>query len=237
MEGCAMLNKIKNKNGFTSVYAIGFLVLVTIAGTTMLFHARRDRINSDSYLKIKSSYQAAMSSLQACEGKFKNNATEAYDLLTQYTENNTYEWFLNAKDEADGEKTYSMWDGNDACKYSARILGFDPSNFLIKIEGRGYGRYGGMKKAIASYQLKGLGISSSNNTDYALYIKKDGNNFDRKIMIIGNVYFGDSLRFNSNASGSIIKGNFKTGNSNTVSEFNAEITITKNAFFQTPVKI
>ena len=232
-----MKSSLLNKNGATSVYAILILMLVTLGGLSLLFIAKRDRTNSSDYVKIKSSTQAAMSAIQACEGKFLNHSAESFDLLIRYNQDNSYQWFLNTTDEATSEKFIEMWNGNNAPKYSAKIIGFDPTNFLIKIEGRGCRRHSSIKPVIATYQLNGLGSIPSNKTKYVLYIKKDGYDFNQNITINGDVYFGGGFRFNSNSNGTIINGNFKSGKSNTVSEFNGAVTIKENAFIQTPIKL
>jgi hypothetical protein len=155
-------------------------------------------------------------------------------------EDNSFKWLLTSINSADEENRHVLQEEGNS-QFSARIIDFGPSNSFnspfVKIEGIGYGKHGGTKTAIAQYELEGLEFVTTPEPMYGLYIGGDGYDFNTPIHVIGDVYFDDGFRFNSNASGSVIDGHLKTGSKATLSEFNGGLTVNGNALFQTPIKL
>lgn len=236
---------MKNERGSAVIVCIILLFIISIIGMGMLTSVRMDKSSQSSYNRTRTAKQAAFTSFKACEGLFHDKPLQAISILNDYINDNSKKWLLSALSDIHEEHTISM-DGNSSSpKFSANIVGFGVGYFegvdmntpFIKIEGIGYGKYGGETKGIALYKLNGLMYVSPPSPQYAIYIATDGYDFNQPVILNGDIYFGSGFRFNSNANGSIINGNIKTADKNIVSEFNGGVTINGKAFFQTPIKI
>lgn len=232
------MEKGTSKNGgFAVVYGLAVLLLASIGGMSIMYVSQKDKITASDYSKMRTAANAARAALDAFEGQCNSRPQEVLDILRQYKKKPAYKWLLNTADKANSETKFKCWNGVDAPLLSACIMKFDSAQLLIQVKGIGYGGLGGKKNAIGIYKLKGIGLTNSWAQKDAIYLAGEGRNFDRKIIVNGNVYFGADVHFNGSAEGSIINGDFKTGNSSEQSEFDVPFTIKGKAYFQTPIKV
>ena len=226
-----MLNILKNERGFAMVYGLVVLLLASITGTGLMFMSMRGRIGSTDYAQIRAASQAAVSGLKACEAQFLNDPVTALAILQQYKNDDTYQWLFGDENNSNTEHKIQIGNGSE---YSARILGFDATNYFVKIESIGYRGNGGKKRAVASYQLGGLGLSDLPVTlAHGLFLGGRMQNANGALAIKGDVYFrmfnNSNQQFNK---GIRIDGNFQTAQSTATLYFNEGATITGTAFFQ-----
>ncbi|MGD9200309.1 MAG: hypothetical protein PVI26_01995 [Chitinispirillia bacterium] len=228
-----MLNIMKNERGFAVVYGLVVLLLASITGTGFMLMTMRSRIGSTDHAIIRSASQAAVSGLKACEAQFLNDPDTALAILNKYIDDNDYRWLLGTATNSNTEQRIQLGNGSGSPEYSARILGFDETNYFIKIESTGYGGTGGKKRAVASYHLGGLGQNDAIVINHALFLGGRLQNVNKEVSIKGDVYLrmqGTSdQHFNS---GGTIDGNLKTGHSTALLDINKALIITGTAFFQ-----
>lgn len=241
-----MKNMVKNTRGDAILLVMILIVMIGITSSVMLTISRNNQVNVSNMAKTRTAYQAASTAIEASKSEFEERSSFTVTKLNNYVSDASKKWLLS--DNASNEQK-NILGGNDPAKYSACILMFGMSTSspiegelpynvpYIKIQGIGYGRGMVKKKSIATFQLDGLKVESNKVEDYVLYIQKDGYDFNQCMTINGDVYFGSGVRFNSNASGTIINGTLKTADRNTLTEINGQLTVNGNAYFQTPVKI
>ena len=230
-----MLKIMKNERGFAVVYGLVVLLLASITGTGLMFMAMRGRIGSTDHAIIRSASQAAVSGLKACEGQFLNDPVTALAILNKYKDDNDFKWMLGTETNSNTEQRIQLGSGSGSPECSARILGFDETNYFIKIESIGYGGIGGKKRAVASYHLGGLGQSNMHITNNALFLGGDFQNINKPVSVKGDVYLrmqGTSSSIQHFNQGGTIDGNFKTGQSAATLDISEPLTITGTAFFQ-----
>lgn len=240
LKGGTMIHVLNNQHGTAMIYALIFLVMASITGPIMLKVVKNDRNNVSHYNKNKSAAQAASTALKACEETFLSKPEMSLKIFEKYTNDTSFKWLLGSDSTANIEHKHLLQqEGNT--RFSANIIDFGSPDVgscaLARIQGIGYGRHGGSKTVIAQYELQGLNYEIATEPGYGLYIGGEGYDFNSPIHVIGDAYFASGFRFNSPASGTIIDGRLKTGNTNYTSEFNAKITINGNAYFQTPIKL
>ncbi|MBN1575672.1 MAG: hypothetical protein JW913_03920 [Chitinispirillaceae bacterium] len=234
--------KLNNERGFAVVYGLVILLLASVGGTALLFMTQKDRIQATDYAKMRSSSQAAIAALKACEGQFQTAPDVVLDILKDYIDDpDTKRWLLGTAENATEEQKITLGSGADAPQYSARIVGYNENDQLIMIEGTGYLNNGGKKKAIAAYQLGGLMMVTPPAAVIVggrngLYIARDGESFNWPMTITGDVYFGGTFIMQSPTRPVTINGNLKTGITNTSPQaIQSQLTVNGNAYFQSPV--
>jgi hypothetical protein len=231
-----------NSRGSATVIGLIVLTLAMITGSVMLSVSRMDRNDMSGHSISRTASQASYTAIKACEGTFFNASQETFNTLQAYMDDPSQQWLLSKNSTR--EESMIKLDNEDAESplYSAKIIDFAPGygspTPFITVEGIGYSKKGkDPKKSIAIYNLKGLAYNVPPSPKYALYISSEGYDFNQYIFVTGDAYFGSGFRFNSQANGSIIDGNLKTGDNNKTSELNAGLTVNGKAFFQTPLKI
>lgn len=221
-----------NQKGDISLIAILICISFLITGTVLYKVCLNNTKNRIYFEEERRAITASEISIRDFENQLKEKSTESFNKLNEFLKDNSNKWFLSS--DISKEEKIKLED----TEYSLELLSIFPKReyTLLKVRGIGYSK--NFKKTIvAQYKIEGVALISSTTPQYALYIASDGYDFNQKIRIIGDVYFGGGFRFNANASGSIIEGNLKTGLSNIVSEFNGRVTVNGKAFFQTPVKV
>ncbi|MDD5651226.1 MAG: hypothetical protein PHF86_12555 [Candidatus Nanoarchaeia archaeon] len=239
-----MFNFNNQRGSAAIVYTLCLVCVVGITGAVMLKTVGYDRTNVANAGKTRSAYQAASTAVKACETQLEKKSVESITVMNNYLTEKSKKWLLSA-DPSSEQKISMSTNVTDPAKFSVCILGIGEAlgdggyNIPhIIVQGNGYGQFSGKKKtAVATYQLDGTEFDRPSVQDFAIYIQKDGYDFNQKMTVNGNVYFGGGVRFNSNASGSIINGYLKTGDNGTTTEFNGQLTVNGNAYFQTPVKL
>jgi len=232
------MKKFVFKNdGFAVVYGLAVLFIASISGVSIMYISQKDRSSATDYSKVRSAASAARSALDAFEGQCSNQPQNVLEILKKYNNKPSNKWLLTDAENASSEQRIKSWDSNDAPSFSACIMKFDSISYLLQVQGIGYGGAGGKKKAVGLYKLRGIGLGNSWAQKDAIHLAGEGRNFDVKINVNGNVYFGADVHFNSGAAGSVINGDFKTGDSNKESEFDIPVTINGDAYFQTPLKV
>ncbi|MBN1603659.1 MAG: hypothetical protein JW915_18755 [Chitinispirillaceae bacterium] len=215
-----------NQHGFALVYGLVVLLLASVGGTALLFMAQKDRIGASDYSQMRSASLAAMTAVKAFEGQMLKYPDKSVSLLIDYLADPDRK-FLFGSTASSTEKRIKLWgdatiEGVRSPEYSAKIIGFDQSNYFITIEGKGYGSNGGLKKVIASYNLAGLGLSDrSIGSTHGLFLGGALQNCNGSIRVKGDVYLslnggGSSQHFNS---GGVIEGNLKTAAVSAVMDF------------------
>lgn len=224
---------MNNNKGDTLLVSLIFCILLLITGTVLhkiTFNNMKNRILIENE---KNAIEAAELAISDVLFLFENDSYNSFNKLKDFKENKSKKWILSTNNTSSEELiTFNN------LKYSAELIDIYPTKTytFLKIKANGYTN-NSKKSIIAQLKLDGVAVVTSLIPNYALYIGSDGYDFNQKIQIIGDVYFGGGFRFNSNASGSIIEGNLKTGNSNITSEFNGRVIVNGKAFFQTPVKV
>jgi len=213
------------------------LFIASISGVSIIYMSQKDRSSASDYSKVRSAASAARSALDAFEGQCSSQPQNVLEILKKYNQNSSNKWLLGNAQDASSEQRIKSWNGKDAPSFSACIMKFDSTSCLLQVQGIGYGGIGGKKKAVGLYKLRGIGSVAPWIQKDAIHLAGEGRNFDVKINVNGNVYFGADVHFNGGAVGSVINGNFKTGNSDKTSEFDIPITINGNAYFQTPLEV
>lgn len=232
------MKKAKKRNdGFAVVYGLAVLFIASVSGVSIMYINQKDRSSASDYSKMRSAASAARSALEAFEGQCGSRPQDVLDVLRKFNNQPSYKWLLGDVSSASSEYKIKSWNGNDAPSFSACVMRFDSTSYLLQVQGIGYGGIGGKKKAIGIYRLRGIQRENSWTQKDAIHLAGEGRNFDIKINVNGNVYFGADVHFNGGALGSIINGDFKTGNSDKQSEFDVPITINGNAYFQTPLRV
>lgn len=229
--------KMAKNDGFAVVYGLAVLFLASVSGMSILYVSNKDRISVEDHSKIRSAASAARAALDAFEGQCQSQPDEVLKILKKFNQNSSNKWLLGSSGNASKEHRFKSWDGGDAPLFSANIMRFDSVNMLLQVQGNGFGGFGGKKRAIGIYKLKGLKNDFSWRQKEAIYLAGEGRNIDFKINVNGDVFFGGDVHFNGSAIGSVINGDFKTGNSTKKSEFDVPITINGNALFQTSVEM
>jgi len=232
------MRKLALKNdGFAVVYGLAVLFIASISGVSILYISQKDRSSASDYSKVRSAASAAKAALDAFEGQCSSQPQNVLEILKKYNQNSSNKWLLGGSQNASSEQRIKSWNSKDAPSFSACIMKFDSTNFLVQVQGIGYGGIGGKKKAVGLYKLRGIGSGISWTQKDAIHLAGEGRNFDVKLNVNGNVYFGADVHFNAGTVGSVINGDFKTSNSDKTSEFDAPITINGNAYFQTPLEV
>ena len=85
-----------NEKGFSMVYALVMLLVVSIGGTALLSIIRKDRGVASGYAAMRVTSEAAEAALKACEGQFMNNPETALAILRKFTKDNDYRWICNS---------------------------------------------------------------------------------------------------------------------------------------------
>lgn len=233
-------NGKNDQNGFAVVYGLAILFAATIAGTSLTYITNKDKVASTEMVKVRAAAIAARASLQAVEGQFAKQPAVAYNIIKKYTTNPSYKWLLgNDPNSANNPVSVQLKPDNpNSPSFSARIMRFDPTSALLQVEGigKGGGFSGGKKSVVAIYSIGGVEQKTSHKKRHALYIAGEGKNFDTRITINGDVYFGGDVMFNGGANNSLINGNLKVGvTSNPTAQFrsDANLTVKGNAYIQT----
>ncbi|MCX7726375.1 MAG: MKRN2 opposite strand protein [Chitinispirillaceae bacterium] len=227
-----MREKIK-ESGFAVVYGLIVLMIATLAGSSMLFMAQKERIAISDVSKMRSATLAAIAALKAVEGQLLNNPTTALDILKEYLTNpNQNTWMLGTLANCHSEQRIKMWNSSDAPEFSARIVAYDSASSFLVIEGTGYGSNGGKKKVLGTYQITGVEMVTVPGPVNALYVGAGFGNLDIPLVINGNVFAGGSSMWNGNCQsvGVTINGDLKTGTGNF--ETNQKLTVNGKAFFR-----
>lgn len=228
-----MEEKIKKESGFAVIYGLIVLVIATVAGSSMLFMAQKERVSVSDVSKMRSATLAAISALRATEGQLKNNPNTALDILKEYLNDPTKKtWMLGTVANCHTEQKIKMWDRSDAPEFSARIVAFDMDSSFLVIEGTGYGSYGGKKKVVGIYRIGGVEMVTVPGPVNALYASAGFGNLDIPLVINGNVFAGGNSMWNGNCGvqGVTINGDFKT--SSGTFETNQKLTVNGKAFFR-----
>lgn len=226
------MSNMLNQKGDISLIAILICISFLITGTVLYKVCLNNTRNRIYFEEEKRAISAAEIALRDFEYLLKEKSTESFDKLKDFQQDNSKKWFLSSNTSK--EERIKIED----TEYSLELLNIFPSRNYTLLKVKSYGYSKNFKKIIiAQYKIEGIALISSAAPQYSLYIASDGYDFNQKVKIIGDVYFGGGFRFNANASGSIIEGNLKTGSSNITSEFNGRVTVTGKAFFQTPVKV
>jgi len=227
----------KNQRGFAIVYGLVVLVLATVAGTGLLVMTRQGRTGAGDYGNMRIVSQAALAACKACEGQFLDDPETALDILKKFKEDPSNKWLLGGPADAGSEQRVTLGSFTGASEYSACIVGFDETNYMIKIEGTGYGSNGGKKKVTAAYELQGLGRGNiPYSMPFGIFLGGQLENCNEPIHIDGDVYLSgkglwgpDNQHFNQ---GGTINGNFKTAVSTNYLDIGQNLRITGNAFMQ-----
>ena len=232
----------RDQGGFAVVYGLVVLFLATLAGMSLMYMSRKDKESSSDYSKMRDAAIAARTALSAFEGQFGKNSDLAVATIDSFCSDTKYRWFFaSSATLSSSEKRKYLRNDNGSPSFSARIMKYDSVNYLIQVEGIGYGGHGGKKRAIGIYKLEGVKnlTASAGTPKHALYLGGASQNFNGGYNITGDVYFsmnwGDQS-INGNAAG-IINGNFKTGDSNNRLQVNGNLTINGNAYVRTPMNI
>jgi hypothetical protein len=238
MSGDIMEYRILHKRkegGFAVVLGIIILFAATITGMALLYLAGRDQSASTDTAKMRTTHTAAQSALQACIGKFETQPDSALKILQAYINDHSKCWILNSPSEAKVKRPFDLTSLFGTQKYSARIVGYDPHDNIIQIEGVGEGSSDAYKSIIGVYKLFGVGVEAV--AGWALYLNHDSQNFDNKIEVVGDMYACSGFHFNGGANGSIVRGNFKAGDGNDVFAFDGGVTFHKNLYIQSNMKV
>lgn len=227
---------LKN-DGFAVVYGLAVLFIASISGVSIMYISQKDRSSASDYSKVRSAASAARSALDAFEGQCSSQPQNVLEILKNYNHKSSSKWLLGDAGDASSEQRIKSWNSKDAPSFSACIMKFDSTSYLLQVQGVGYGGIGGKKKAVGLYKLRGIDRENPWTQKDAIYLAGEGRNFDVKINVNGNVYFGADVHFNSGAAGSVINGDFKTGDSDKDSEFDIPVTINGDAYFQTPLRV
>ncbi len=233
------MSKATFKNdGFAIVYGLAVFFIASASGLSILYISQKDRSGAGDYSKVRSSAMSARAALKAFEHQCESQPSAVIEILKKYNQNHSYKWLLGDVAHSGSENKLKCWNGTDAPSYSAHIMKFDSVNLLLQVQGIGYGGGGGKKKAVGIYRLRGALDEITWDQNDAIHLAGPARNFDQRVTVNGNVYFGADVHFNSGAAGSIINGDFKTGNSTSLqSSFDGSTTINGKAFFQTTVRI
>lgn len=232
------MKKLVLKNdGFAVVYGLAVLFIASISGVSIMYISQKDRSSASDYSKVRSAASAARAALDAFEGQCSSQPQDVLEILKKYNQNSSNKWLLGNAQDASSEQRIKSWNSKDAPSFSACIMKFDSTNYLVQVQGIGYGGVGGKKKAVGLYKLRGIGSSASWVQRDAIHLAGEGRYFDVRINVNGNVYFGADVHFNGGAIGSVINGDFKTGATDKESVFDVPVTINGNAFFQTPLRV
>lgn len=227
---------LKN-DGFAIVYGLAVFFIASICGLSILYISQKDRTSAGDYSKVRSSAMSARAALTAFEKQCEDQPVVVLDILRKYSLDHSDKWLLGDASSAGSETKFKCWNGPDAPSFSACIMKFDSVNLLLQVQGIGYGAWGGKKKAIGIYRLKGAQEDISWDQDDAIHLACPAHNVDQRIVVYGNMYCERGFHFNGGAIGNIIYGNVKTGNDATASAFDGSTTINGDAFFQTPVNV
>ncbi len=239
-----MMYRKSDERGFAVVYALVVLLIITMAGTAMLFLSRKDMGGGFNYSSMRSTSRAAEAALKACEGQMMNNPDTALAILKAFTKDNKYKWICNPSVAAsETEVRYELNSGSGTSSYSTKIISFDSTSALLSVEGIGYGKFGAKKKATALYKLDGIEVvappvktTTVLKGRYVLFIAKDGESFNFPATITGNVYFGGSFNMQNDNHDVTINGNLKTGTSlSGLTTIQKKLLVNGNAYLQSGV--
>lgn len=231
-----MEKRISKNGGFAMVYGLAVLFLTTVTGMSILILNNRDSATAFDYAKMRESQVAARTALSAFEGQCDKQPQDILDILKRYNRDKSKKWLLGKVADAGTENRIKLWDGSESSSFSACILKFDSTSMLIQVQGIGYGGHGGRKKVTAIYKLAGIALTKDNKRKDAIFLLGTGRNFDQRINVTGDIYCAADVHFNSGATGSVINGDFRTGNSDLLSSFDGTLTINGTAYFQTPLR-
>ena len=237
-----------NEKGFTVVYALVMLLIVSVGGTALLFMVRKNRSGALDYSTMRVASEAAEAALRACEGQFMNHPDTALAILKKFKQDDHYRWLLNSSVAAAcTEVKYDLNTTAGAPKYNAKIVDFDSTTRFLTIEGTGYGGNNGRKKVLALYKLDGIEIvtppATPAGTYYGLYLGGPIENLNIASNFYCDVYFAMPNGLYTTdmviqGGSSVFWDNLKTGGSSTSSVlvFSTPVTVKKNAYFQCGVK-
>lgn len=240
-----MTVQTNNERGFALVYGLVVLLIASVVGTALLYMSRKTHTGASNSANVRMASLAASAALKACEGQFLNDPSTTLAILKKYNEDNTYKWLLGNETNADSEQRIKFWNSPAGSpEYSAKILSWDSDSFVITIEGTGYLPRGGKKRALATYELSGLGqeVLFSSAPNYALYLGGDIENLNSPFDIYGDVYMslaGGAWEQRINGgSGGTIHGNLKIANHAThLLELIGATTVTGNALILGKMKM
>jgi hypothetical protein len=204
---------INNQSGVAVLIVLFMLFIATIAGLSILFLASKDKVASSDSSKIRNVAIAANASLAACENQLSLQPLVVTDIINKYVKDHSYKYLLvPSASSANSQKVVPL--GNSGLQYAVEISAYDKVNNILQIRGTGFGASNEQKTVTAIYKLSGLELAaaaSPSTSRYALYLAGDGRNFDKKVNITGNAFFGTDFHFNGGANGSAIHGFLKTG--------------------------
>jgi hypothetical protein len=222
-----------NNKGDTLLISL-ILCTAILISSSVLYKVCYNNIKNRIFIEEeKKAIKAAELASNEVQYLLKEDSYNSFNKLNTFLSDKSKKWFLSTKNLSSEERI----SYNDL-EYSAEILELYPLKYYSLLKIKTYGYTKNFKKSlIVQLKIEGTALVSSLKPEYSLYIASDGYDFNQKIQIIGDVYFGGGFRFNSNASGSIINGNIKTGLGSTVSEFNGRVIVNGKAFFQTPIKV
>lgn len=227
-----------SNGGFAIVYGLAIFILASMSGVSIMYLSQKDQVTASDYSKMRSAAQGARAALEAFEGQCKSQPQHILEILRKYNANQSDKWLLGDPLHANSEKKIKCWNSPDAPSYSACVMRFDSVNLLIQVQGIGYGMYGGKKRAIGIYKLRGAENVVKWDQKDAIHLAGTARDFNKPVTVQGDVYFGADVHFNGGASGSVIDGNLKTGNiPGRISSFDGNTKINGDVFFQTPVTI
>ena len=230
-----MMRRVHNEHGFALVYGLVVLLIASVAGTGMLFMSRKSSAGASEYAKVRMASLAASAALKACEGQFLDDAVTAFAILKKYDEDDSFKWLLGDATGADSEQRIKMWDSSAGSpEYSAKIISWDRENHYLTIEGTGYVPRGGKKRALAVYELSGIGEVTAPTPNYALYLGSYIQNLNCPFNIQGDMYISlggvSGEQHVNGGSGGTVNGNLKVDSYSTnMLDLSGAVTVTGNA--------
>ncbi len=230
---CVTIARIikRDRNGFALLYVMGTLLIVTFIGSALINISHQDVISATDYSAMTSAAISAKSAIQAAVARFEHESQAAINILNNFR-NDAYSnddkgWLLGTSN------TYVTL--NDQQQYSARIVGFDKSNFSVQIEGTGLGKGGSKKKVVGVYILNGIEFQTTTTigNQKALYFSGAMDIYAR-LTITGCFYAEDNIDFVSWCTGSDFDGPFIC---NGTAKFAGQYTFQDAVYFNQTVDI
>lgn len=221
-----------NKRGVTFIYVIATLLIATFIGSALMKLSHHDVMSAGDFSSMSTAAVSARSAMQFCENFFETESDSMVDLLNDFVSGDFDGWLV-------GKENQTVTLSNNQ-KYSARLLRFDGVNYIVQIEGYGWGKGGSRRQITGYYFLDGIDydVTVAPVVTHALYLGGGGADFFHcRLTVNGDTYVNTTVTFHGEGSGSVFNGTFNSKANNTgFSRMDGNYTFNDNVYFGSKMK-